>query len=238
MNILHPGKFGAYYALSMIGMYERLLCAFYVLGLCYFLVTPYQKSIAIASLWLLIVASCIVKFAYFQYYIPVFPLMGLIAGHAVYKTFEEKRSMLVLFLSVVMVGPMIRVTVNIARFFLRTNERHEKMKYVLHITKSGDYVYDGKSHFNLFRPDIDFFWLETCIDPNKSDLITLLKELTGRSYDCYQAITRYHPQLISNYYLDMNHPFIRNTYIQSPLYDDLYLYKKDKKNAKLREVFT
>ncbi len=226
INILHPGKFGSHYALSRIGMYERLLCAFYVLGLCYFSVTPYQKSIAIASLWLLIVASCIVKFAYFQYYIPVFPLIGLIAGHAVYKIFKKKRSMLVLFLSIVMIGPMIEATVNIAKFFLRTNKRQEKMKYVLNVTQSGDYVYDGKSYFNLFRPDIDFFWFEARTNHSKLDLITLLKKLTGRTYDCYAALEHYRPKLISNYYLDMNHPFIKNNYIQSPVYDDLYLYQK------------
>lgn len=230
MNMLHPGKFSSLYALSMIGMHERLVCAFYVLGLCYFLHTSYQKSLALASVWLLFVASCVVKFAYFQYFIPTFPLMGLIAGHAVYSVFKEKHAMLVLFLTVLMVGPIIGATVNIAKLLLRTNEQHEHMKYILHHTQSGDYVYDGKSHFNLFRPDIDFFWFEARTDHSKSDLITLLKDLTGRTYDCYTAIEQYRPRLISNYYLDMNHPFIKNNYVPSLVFDDLYLYKDDKKN--------
>lgn len=225
MNILHPGKFNSLYALSMIGMHERLLCAFYVLGLCYFVKTPYQKSIAIASIWLLFVASCIVKFAYFQYYLPAFPLMSLLAGQAIYKIFYEKQYMLLPFFAVIMFGPLIAATVNVGKLFLRTNEQHEKIKYVLRATKSGDYVYDGKSHFNLFRPDIDFFWFEARTNHEKSDLITLLQDLTGRTYNGYEALAKYRPKLISNYYLDMNCPFIKNNYIQSPVYEDLYLYR-------------
>jgi len=233
MNLLHPGKFNALYALSMIGMHERLICVFYVLGLCYFLVTPYQKSIALVSLWFLVIASCIVKFSYFQYYIQAFPLMGLIAGHAVYILLKKKQSIFLLFFIVVMLGPSIGATVNVAKLLLRTNEQHERMKYVLRITQSGDYVYDGKSYFNLFRPDIDFFWFEARTNHSKSDLITLLKDLTGRTYDCYTAIEQHRPRLISNYYLDMNHPCIKNNYVASPFFNDIYLYKHEKDESSI-----
>lgn len=227
LNILHSGKFSSRYALSMIGMHERLLCVFYVLGLCYGLTTPQQKSLGLASLWLLFVASFLVKFAYFQYYIPAFPLMGLIAGHAVYSLFKEKPSMLMLFLTVVMIGPLVGATVNIAKLFVQNNDQHEKMKYVLRMTQPDEYVYDGKSFFNLFRSDIDYFWFEARTDHTKSDLIPVLQDLTGRTYDCYAALKKYRPRVISSYYIHMNHPFIYNNYIPSPLYDDVYLYKGD-----------
>lgn len=224
LNMLHPAVFHSIHTLKILMYYSQFLCAFYVIGLLYNTKVERYRLIAFLSLGLLFAATFLVKFSYTHYYAPALPLMAMIAGHSIYHVLQSRIKMLIIMITIA-AGPFLTYSFEIAKFFIKgiKNEQHEKFVYVLSVAKPGDYVYDGKSFFNVFRQDIDFFWFEARMNHEKSDLIPIYERLTGNRYDLYKDIEKYKPTLISTYYVDLENPVIKQHYIRSALYDDLLL---------------
>ena len=223
---MHSERFYPPFTLNIL-FASQLLCVFYVLGIFYYLKTRYQKQVAFLSIGILVAAIFIVKFSFAQYYAPAIPLMALIAGYALYQVLEGHLAKILLLLLTLSASPFISYSYTIAKMIIKKtkNEQHEKINYVLSITNPNDYVYDGKSFFNVFRHDIDYFWFEARMNHEKSALAPLLEKLINHTYDLYGAIDRFKPKIISTYYINRNHPIIKQSYRQSDNYEDLLIRK-------------
>lgn len=226
LNMIHPARFYPFHSLPLL-FTSQLLTVFYVLGVIYYSITSHQKKIAFLSGGLLFAAVVVVKFSYAQYYAPALPLMAMIAGNAVYSVFSGDRLKMSIIVFALAINPFMGYSFALAKALIKgvNTDQHKKISYVLNMTNPEDYVYDGKSFFNVFRQDVDFFWFEARMHHEKSDLIPIYESLTGQTYDLYRAIDHYKPKIISTYYLDINHPCIVDHYMPSPEYDDLMIRK-------------
>lgn len=149
------------------------------------------------------------------------PLVAIMAANAINTIFRKntKMFMVVLIMSIIMPSGVL------LRQAKHTSNRNqlEKVNYVLSVTDKEDYVYDGDILFNVFRKDIDFFWLS--IRP-KYHMATY-KTITQYDYDIYELIDKHKPKIISNYYIsNMKDRRISRHYVQSDIYKDLYIRSK------------
>jgi hypothetical protein len=222
LNAMHTGRFLPFYTLQLLAT-SQMLCAFYPIGLLYYLETNYQKIIGAVSIWLLFAAICIAKFSYAQYYAPAIPLMAMIAAVAIFRIVEGNTGKMLCIIFALSWSSIIGNGYQVVKMVVKgiNREPHEKIKFVLNNSPEGSYVYDGKSFFNLFRHDVDFFWFEARVNHEKSDLIPIYEKLTGRKYDVHQAIEKYKPIIISNYYVDEKYPEIAKRYFHSKDFIDL-----------------
>ncbi|HEX2978573.1 MAG TPA: glycosyltransferase family 39 protein [Candidatus Babeliales bacterium] len=221
LNAMHTGRFLPFYTLQLLAT-SQLLCACYPIGIFYYLETYYQKIIAWCSVWLLFAAIVIAKFSYAQYYAPAIPLMAMIAGCAIYKICLGNPYKMLMIMFALTWGSIIGNSYQVVKMAVKgiNRESHEKINFVLNNAPEGSSVYDGKSFFNLFRHDIDFFWFEARMNHEKSDLIPIYERLTGNKYDVHMAIEKHKPVIISSYYIDLSSEFIVSNYERSvPLYD-------------------
>ena len=115
-------------------------------------------------------------------------------------------------------------SIYIARECTKTNFKQiEKINYVLNNSDVDDLVYDGDIRFNLFRKDVDFYYYS--VRKVGGGLVTENK-IRGYEYNIYDIISEKKPKIISSYMIDnLNHPTIKNNYIKSEKFDDLYLLK-------------
>lgn len=228
LNAMHTGRFLPFYTLQLLAM-SQLLCAFYAIGIFYYLESYYQKIIGWCSLWLLFAAIVIARFSYAQYYAPAIPLMAMIAGYALYKMCMGNTYKMLMIIFALSWGSLIGNAYQVVKMVVKgiNREPHEKINFVLNNAPEGSSVYDGKSFFNLFRHDVDFFWFEARMNHDKSDLIPIYERLTGNNYDVHAAVEKYAPSIISNYYVNLNNKIIVNSYDQSEKFDDLLIRKKE-----------
>lgn len=226
LNILHPERFYPPFTLAVL-FSNQLLMIFYVFGLCYYCTTTYHRYIAALSIGLLFVAIVVVKFSFAQYYAPAIPFMALIAGTALYHCCDgDEKKILLLIISLLGFSSFGNV------YFLGKkyihgigNEQYDKINYVLNHSTAADCVYDGKSFFNVFRNDCDYFWFEARMNHAHSALAPVLAQLLRHTYDLHAAIERCTPKIISSYYIDQNYPEIKNNYVPIQQYDDLLIRK-------------
>lgn len=228
LNAMHTGRFLPFHTLQLLAA-SQLLCAFYVLGFFYYLETYHQKIIGWCSLWLLCAAIIIAKFSYAQYYAPAIPLMAMIAGYALYKMCLGNTYKMLIIIFALSWGSIIGNGYQIVKMAVKgiNREPHEKINFVLNNTPKGSSVYDGKSFFNLFRHDVDFFWFEARMNHDKSDLIPIYEKMTGNKYDVLAAVEKHMPSIISNYYVNLNNQIIVNSYGQSEEFNDFLIRKKE-----------
>lgn len=97
-----------------------------------------------------------------------------------------------------------------------------KIAYVLNGTETTDVVYDGNVQFNLFRPDVDYFWFS--VPPGCSGLAAY-QDVKGYAYDLMERITRLRPRVVSTYLLGVEAAGL-NGYRPSAVYPDL-LWRQD-----------
>lgn len=226
LNVVHPGRFLPVHTLPILLEYSQLLCVGYAFGMIYYLKTEYQKIIGFISAGLLVAAMVIVKFSFSQYYAPAIPLMAMIAAATLFQLTQGKQINLVIIMICIMSGPFMRSSWAAVKHIVQkiTNEQHQKLNYILLHTNPDDYIYDGRTFFNLFRHDVHFFWFETR-GKKESDLIPVYERMTGDKYNIYAAIDMLKPKIISNYYIDMTHPTVANHYAYTE-YNDIWIRKE------------
>lgn len=71
----------------------------------------------------------------------------------------------------------------------------EKIAYVLRLTAPEDKVYDGRSQFNLFRPDLHYFWFQI----DRGEMLENYRRLRGglrAAYDPCRLVRENNPRFI------------------------------------------
>ena len=103
------------------------------------------------------------------------------------------------------------------------NRGHQlaRIDYVISNTDSTDYVYDGSIIFNLFRKDLDFFWLRGHKRVPAVETYQLIKPY---DYDIYRQILDKDPKIVSYRHIDLrDRPDILEKYCKSVEFPDLYI---------------
>ncbi len=194
---------------------NSLIWVFYIWGLRSFIKNLKQKQFAFLSLGLLI-SVLFVRTPHQQYFIMSIPLIAIISAFTVYSIFLNRYKLLL----------VLYVSISLFLFFsfdkVSTNHlQFQKINYVLSITNSKDFVYDGNINFNVFRKDISFFWFS--VNPKVGGLITY-KTFKNYQYDIYHLIDTFKPKIISNNYIDnLKDDRLVKHYVQSHLYNDLFI---------------
>ena len=151
---------------------------------------------------------------YPQYYLHFFPLMTPLAAFGLHKV-AQRREVLAALLVLACLGSLGKYAFELVG---RGNaEQLAKVAYVLSCTEKTDAVYDGNAQFNLFRPDVDYFWFS--VRPGCSGLAAY-QDVKGYDYDIAERISRLRPRVISTYLLGAGAAGL-NGYRPSALYPDL-----------------
>jgi hypothetical protein len=89
------------------------------------------------------------------------------------------------------------------------------IRYVLSRTAPDERVYDGDIQFNLYRPDLHYFWFS--VKPLKGlDSYNRVSGNRFASYDIHQLIEAKKPVFISDVCVNMDDPLITRTYKNTP----------------------
>jgi 4-amino-4-deoxy-L-arabinose transferase-like glycosyltransferase len=120
-------------------------------------INPEIKIVALLGVGLFLVVSR-VKHPYPQYFLPSLPFLAIAVGYFLsegFNRFKLNNLIRVIILIVILAEP----AVFLVKKSRETNaDQLALIKYVLRNTNEGDYVYDGSLQFNLFRPDLHYFW--------------------------------------------------------------------------------
>lgn len=192
-----------------------------VLAFCH--LTRKQWVIAIAALWLLLTVF-IVSVPYDHYYLPAMVFFVIIISYGfviVARRFFSK--WITIFLLTIVISGSFNFYTLVPKYAENRDREHQlsRINYVLSNTNDNDYVYDGSIVFNLYRKDLDFFWLRGHTEIPAHETYELLKPY---NYDIYRAIYVNNPKIISHQHIDLNkYPWILERYRKSPEFNDLYL---------------
>jgi len=183
--------------------------------------TRQQWEIVIGALWLLLTVV-IVATPSDHYYLPAMVLFSIIISYGfviVAKRYLSKW-ITILLLIVVISGSFNYY--NLAPKNAQDREHQlTRIDYVLSHTNEDDYVYDGSILFNLYRKDLDFFWLRGHAEIPAHETYALLKPY---NYDIYRAINEKNPKIISYRHINLTKaPWILERYRKSSEFDDLYI---------------
>jgi 4-amino-4-deoxy-L-arabinose transferase-like glycosyltransferase len=160
---------------------------------------------------------------YPQYFLHFFPLMAPLAAFGLHKI-ARRREVLAAVLVLACLGSMGKYVFELVA---RGNaEQLAKVAYVLNGTEKTDAIYDGNSQFNLFRPDVDYFWFS--VRPGCSGLAAY-QDVKGYEYDITERILRVRPRLVSTYLLDVGAAGL-DGYRPSAVYPDLLWRVEDSKS--------
>jgi 4-amino-4-deoxy-L-arabinose transferase-like glycosyltransferase len=91
----------------------------------------------------------------------------------------------------------------------------ELIRYVLNETDSGEKVYDGVVLYNLFRPDLHYFWFGIQ-SLSSMDAYNRVSGNRFGSYDIYQLIVENKPAFISDDSINISDPRIAKMYVHTP----------------------
>lgn len=176
-----------------------------------------QREFAFLAL-VLLTFSLLYRTQYAHYYLPVLPLLAILAACGWLHLAKQHPFFVRLALAGFFFGASAIYLIHASKE--NNAPQLEKIAYVYHLTGSQDYVYDGNIMFNVFRKDLDFFWFSV----GRFHSLDKYKSLRDYDYDIYSLIDRFKPKVISDYSIeDMQNPVIRNHYTVSARYPDIYL---------------
>lgn len=198
------------------------------------------KNAAYKKLWepmflggTLFITFFFTPYSYSQYLLPALPFISILAAFGFTSIIKQRKSQLIRHGAIFLIAIPPLCTNYIRRMiFSPVSEQIEKINYVLSKTDRNDYVLDseiGFKGFNLFRKDIDFFWLGVLsilptynkIKPYKYNVFKLIQEKKPA------AIGKLSITKIPKEGIDKNYEFVIKEYYKvSEKYDDLFLRKK------------
>lgn len=215
LNMNFEGAFSPFKTILDSFYYNHLIWVCYIIGL----VVCYKKRVVdIPLLSILLFGSVfLVRAPYRQYFMPFIPFMCMVVAYGINILMNYK-----LGLTVVVCIFIVPVVYNMLTVLNYPNkDQLEKMEWVLNTTSKYDRVYDGRTEFNLFRSDIDYFWFST--EPRKGGLQSFQK-LKPYKYNIYENIERYKPSIVSDAFIDdFNHPAIHGVYERSAEYKNFLI---------------
>jgi hypothetical protein len=174
-------------------------------------------TLQILSLWGVLLAGSLffVLHPHKQYFIFFMALLSVPAARQLemifekFKCSERWRSCL---LVLALIAPCWFLTSNLAN---SNKLQLKKIRYVLYYTAPGQCIYDGDIQFNLFRPDLHYFWYS--VKPLKElDAYNRISRGRFSSYDIYPLIAKIKPVFISDVSININDPFIAGMYQSTP----------------------
>ena len=128
-----------------------------------------------------------------------------------------------LLLVVVLIQPLSFLVPRSIKSGLR-GQQLSKVEFVIDNTTDSDLVYDGNVQFNLYRPDLHYFWFS--VGEGKGlDTYSSLTDSKYGDYDGCQLIQSKRPKFISNYELDITACGLRALYDETQ-YDGLYMLRE------------
>ncbi len=157
-------------------------------------------------------------------FLPAIPLLCITAGYFLDSLFrargwgEDKRAVLLI---VIILIPLFFLIKSSAINYNRDQMR--KIKYVLDHTHKDDRVYDGQNRFNLFRPNIHYFWFSS----GKKGLLKPYNRITGgkyADYDLVSLIDEKRPKITSDAGYDFSGSGLSRWYEETP-FKGLYIRK-------------
>jgi 4-amino-4-deoxy-L-arabinose transferase-like glycosyltransferase len=152
-----------------------------------------------------------------QYYLQSLPLVSVVAAYGVHQSFNSRRAPIAVCLLIAAIGPTLTAVKDIKWSY--QDEQTALISHVLSNTSAGDYVYDGNINFNLFRPDLHFFWFGVA-PGSQIDRYLAFREL---DYDIYELIEEREPAYISDFAIpDMADSRISDHYAPVESFPSLY----------------
>jgi Dolichyl-phosphate-mannose-protein mannosyltransferase len=222
VNIYYSVEWSQWPIVKIILKKNLALVVLFCIGFYIMMKSRDQRRFALLSLGLLI-TIIIFLIPGRRQYIMVAPLIAIVAAYGLSAIFNKR--WVKLFVLILVISLPFHVLHGGGFFHLKNKKQSRqlnKINYVLSITNENDMVYDGKSTFNLYRNDLDYFWFcllkDACLDA--------YRELTGYEYDIYDLIATQKPKVISTYVIDnLEDERIKNNYRPSDSYDDLLIRK-------------
>jgi hypothetical protein len=99
-----------------------------------------------------------------------------------------------------------------------------RVDFVLRNSADSDLMYDGNIQFNLYRPDLHYFWFSVGENKGLDTYRAITKDVHG-DYDGCQLVKSKRPRFISDYELDITACGLRALYDQTR-YDGLYVLRE------------
>lgn len=168
----------------------------------------------------------IIKRPWKHNYLFTFCMLSLFSGFSV-RYFLEKFRMNAL---VRVISLLIILTIPVYFLLQRTSNTNkkdvERAEFVLRNSSETDSVYDGRNLFNLFRPDLHYFWFSL---KKNHGLDTYNKLTRGKysDYDICRLIKEKKPKFISDFQFDMDACGLTDTY-RLAKYEGLYIRRDHK----------
>jgi Dolichyl-phosphate-mannose-protein mannosyltransferase len=165
----------------------------------------------------------------FLQFIPLFSITSAVMMHSLFDWFalqwKARIILITIFLGV--------SSLSVASLYRSSSEiQLKRIQYVLDNSEPEDKIYDGNIMFNLFRPDVHYFWYSV----RKGKLLDSYNLVTDNKYgdyDVYDLILTTKPRFISKYAMNRKDP--RFAYL-SDLYSEIsfktaYMRKPDQNNT-------
>jgi len=217
--------YSKYFLIVEIFRENIITCMLYMVGLVMLFRSGKARQLTILSVLLIVTVLLLYENLWRQYFMFTVPLVGIIAGYALYTVFNSRISRLIAILFAVymplgMMHHFSSVLSNRTFHDDTQSKQLDKISYVLSLTGENDKVYDGNININLFRDDIDYFWF--CVGPD--DCLDAYREIADYKYDIYELISEHKPKLINTFAIDnLNDDRIKKHYTKSPRYDNILI---------------
>jgi hypothetical protein len=198
---------------------HMLVCALAVVGCCF------RSAPEVGPLTFLVAclaaAPLAMRAPYPTYWMLALPLAAVLAAHGLVVLSARRLAVLLVLTVLAVFHPkLVRLLPPRSQPQLLRAPQVEKIEYVLSITRPNDCVYDAWNQFNVFRPDIDFFWFS--VEPNRG--LDTYRMLRPYAYDVYARIDAMKPKVIATRGIEnLADPRIARHYVRSERYEDLMI---------------
>jgi hypothetical protein len=168
----------------------------------------------------------LVKVPFRQNFMSAIPLLCIATGYLIERVvgrFALGGVQLFVLVSVVLFQPLLFLAPRSTTSELR-DEQLARVDFVLDNSADSDLVYDGNIKFNLYRPDLHYFWLS--VGENKG--LEAYNAVTNNKYGDYDGcrlVRSKRPTFISTYDLDITACGLQALYDQTP-YKRLYMLRE------------
>lgn len=164
----------------------------------------------------------VMKHPYRQNFLLPISLLSIVVGYFLKFLFFKCKSPAGLKIKILVLFILVPFIFLCTMMFNSNHSQFERIRFVLANTNRTDPVYDGDTRFNLYRPDLHYFWYAII----NGGLATYNKITDNRfaDYDAVKLILSKQPKLISSFGIDIKKSGLSKYYKKTP-YKNLYRRK-------------
>jgi hypothetical protein len=173
----------------------------------------------------LFLSVLLINSPYTQYYLPALPLGSIASAYFLTDIFNRIK------LGKILRAAVIIVIIAGPAFYLwkesqKSNRfQMNRIDYVLRNSEESDFIYDGNAEFNLFRPDLHYFWFSVGTgkslfryrEMKKNKYLGEFIENRYLYYDICRLIRTKKPRFISIHALSLNACQLRTSYARTEI---------------------